>query len=72
MSPWRPPQLIEIVKGLGPPKKAFKKVDRGVGGRGPGRGVLAGGLGGSAPQDHGGEYLRFLKNLMKITKKYSF
>ena len=30
MSPWRPPQLIEIVKGLGPPKKAFKKVDRGV------------------------------------------
>ena len=29
---------------------------------------LAGGLGGSAPQDHGGEYLRFLKNLMKITK----
>ena len=27
MSPWRPPQLIEIVKGLGPPKKAFKKVD---------------------------------------------
>ena len=61
MSPWRPPQLIEIVKGLGR-----------VGGRGPGRGVLAGGLGGSAPQDHGGEYLRFLKNLMKITKKYSF
>ena len=30
MSAWRPPQLIEIVKGLGPPKKPFKKLDRGV------------------------------------------